>query len=58
VTADEALEALLRTFDQLLQILPSSKSTWDDDEVIRLAVERPLSIGRPEPLNQSSACPF
>jgi hypothetical protein len=58
VTADEALEALLRTFYQLLQILPSSKSTWDDDEVIRSAVERPLSIGRPEPLNQSSACPF
>jgi hypothetical protein len=40
VTADDALDALLLTFDQLLQILPSSKSTCDDDEVIRLAVER------------------
>jgi uncharacterized protein with HEPN domain len=40
VTADETLDALLLTLDQLLQILPSSKSTWDEDDVARLAVER------------------
>jgi uncharacterized protein with HEPN domain len=40
VTAEEALDALLLTLDQLLRILPRSKSAWDEDDAIRLAVER------------------
>lgn len=43
MTAEEALDALLLTLDQLLQILPSSKSAWDQTDVVRLAVE-PLWI--------------
>jgi hypothetical protein len=40
VTAEEALDALLLTLDQLLRMLPSSKSAWNEDDVVRLAVER------------------
>jgi hypothetical protein len=40
VTSEEALDALLLTLDQPLQILPNSKSVWDEDAVARLAIER------------------
>lgn len=37
---DEALDALVATLEQLRRILPSDKSTWDGQAVVRLAVER------------------
>ncbi len=40
MTADEALDALIETLEQLQQILPADKTTWDSDVVARLAVER------------------
>jgi uncharacterized protein with HEPN domain len=40
VTADEALDALIDTLDQLHQILPDDKTEWDSGALVRLAVER------------------
>jgi hypothetical protein len=40
VTADEAVETLVGTLEQLRQILPSDKTSWDEQPVLRLAVER------------------
>jgi uncharacterized protein with HEPN domain len=40
VNADEALDALIATFQQLRQIIPEDKSVWDDEILVRLAVER------------------
>ena len=40
MTADEVLDALVATLEQLRQILPGDKATWDSDVVVRLAVER------------------
>jgi len=40
VTADEALAALLETLEEIRQVLPADKQTWDSDSTVRLAVER------------------
>jgi len=40
VNADEALDALIATLQQLRQIIPEDKSVWDDEILVRLAVER------------------
>jgi len=40
VTADEAFDALIETLEQLQQILPEAKTTWDTNMLVRLAVER------------------
>jgi len=40
VTADEALGALLGTLEQLRQIFPKEKATWDSHLLVRLAIER------------------
>lgn len=40
MTADEALGALVGTLEQLRQIFPKDKATWDGRHVVRLAVER------------------
>lgn len=40
MTADEAIDALVATLEQLRQILPADKAAWDQDFLVRLAVER------------------
>ena len=40
MTADEALGALVGTLEQLRQIFPRDKATWDSRPIVRLAVER------------------
>lgn len=40
MTADEAIDALIATLEQLRRILPTQKPTWDQDVMVRLAVER------------------
>ena len=40
MTADEVLDALVATLEQLRQILPGDKATWDTEVLVRLAVER------------------
>ena len=40
MTAGETLEALIATLEQIRRVLPASKAGWDNDLVIRLAVER------------------
>lgn len=40
MTADEVLDALVATLEQLRQILPGDKATWDSEVLVRLAVER------------------
>jgi uncharacterized protein with HEPN domain len=40
VTADEALNALIDTLQELRSILPPDKPTWDREPLVRLAVER------------------
>lgn len=40
MTADEALNALVETLEQLQRVLPDNKASWDSDLVVRLAVER------------------
>ena len=44
MTADEVLDALIATLEQLRQMLPGDKAVWDDEVLVRLAVER-LRIG-------------
>ena len=40
MTADGAIDALIATLEQLRRILPTDKPTWDQDVIVRLAVER------------------
>ncbi len=40
MTADEAIQALILTLEQLREIFPAEKSDWDDQSLLRLAVER------------------
>ncbi len=40
MTADEALQALVQTLEQLQAIVPPEKTAWDEDLLVRLAVER------------------
>jgi hypothetical protein len=40
VTDDELLAALIGTLEQLRQILPDDKTSWDRQDLVRLAVER------------------
>jgi hypothetical protein len=40
VTADEALRDLISTLEQIREIFPAKKSDWDDQPLLRLAVER------------------
>ncbi|MDA8392164.1 MAG: hypothetical protein M0Z87_05055 [Actinomycetota bacterium] len=40
MNAGNALNALIATLEQLDELLPSDKASWDSDVVIRLAVER------------------
>lgn len=40
MTADEALDALVATLEQLRQIFPVDQAAWDSRLVVRLAVER------------------
>lgn len=40
MTADEALNALVETLEQLQGILPADKASWDAAPLVRLAVER------------------
>ena len=40
MNADDALDALIATLEQLRQILPEDKSVWDNENLVRLAVER------------------
>ena len=40
MTADEVLDALIATLEQLRQMLPGDKAVWDDEVLVRLAVER------------------
>ena len=40
MTADEALDALVATLEQLRSLLPGDKTIWDEQPVFRLAVER------------------
>ena len=40
MNASEALDALIATLEQLDELLPHDKASWDSDVVIRLAVER------------------
>ena len=40
MTAAEALDALVATLEQLRRILPDDKVDWDNQVLVRLAVER------------------
>lgn len=40
MTPQDSLDALVAALEQLRRILPSDKPTWDDQPVVRLAVER------------------
>jgi hypothetical protein len=40
VTADEALDSLIATLEQLQRTLPADKNDWEEQPVTRLAVER------------------
>lgn len=40
MTDDELLAALVSTLEQLRQILPDDKASWDRQVLVRLAVER------------------
>ncbi len=40
MTADEVLVALVVALEQLRQVLPDDKTVWDNDVLVRLAVER------------------
>lgn len=40
MNSDEARAALIETLEQLGQIVPTEKSSWDAEPVVRLAVER------------------
>jgi len=40
VTADEALDTLVATLEQLRRIFPQQKATWDSEVLVRLAAER------------------
>ena len=40
MTDDELLDALVTALEQLRQILPDDKASWDRQALIRLAVER------------------
>lgn len=40
MTADELVDALVETLNKLRKILPSTKNEWENDESVRLAVER------------------
>jgi uncharacterized protein with HEPN domain len=40
VTADEALSNLIETLEQIRLLLPADKALWDNDAVLRLAIER------------------
>ncbi|MGH3848750.1 MAG: hypothetical protein ACRDRT_03435 [Pseudonocardiaceae bacterium] len=40
MTTDEVLNALVATLEQLRRTLPDDKATWNDEVLVRLAVER------------------
>ncbi len=40
MTADEALDALVATLEQLRQVFPVDRAAWDNRLPVRLAVER------------------
>ncbi len=40
MNSDETLDALVATLDHLRRLLPDNRATWDQDPVVRLAVER------------------
>ena len=37
---DEALNSLIQTLQQIRSLMPADKDAWDDDLILRLAVER------------------
>ena len=59
----DLIDDLVATLEQLRQILPSNKATWDDQLVVRLAVERlagPDQMGtlfKAMAITQTSAAP-
>ncbi len=40
MTGDELLSALIETVEQLIAVVPSEKTGWDAEPLLRLAVER------------------
>ena len=40
MSAEETLDALIATLESLGKLLPADKATWDQEPVVRLAVER------------------
>lgn len=40
MTADEALASLIAVLESIERLVPADKASWDDDHVVRLAVER------------------
>jgi uncharacterized protein with HEPN domain len=40
VTADEALNSLIQALQQIRALMPADKAAWDDDLILRVAVER------------------
>ena len=40
MTPGNTLDALIATLDQIRQVLPKDKARWDNERVVRLAVER------------------
>lgn len=40
VTSEEALVSLIEIVEQIRDLVPSDKASWDADLVVRLAVER------------------
>lgn len=40
MTADEVLDALVTTLEELRRIFPGEKDAWDSEVLVRLAVER------------------
>ena len=51
MTADEALNGLVETLQRLQRILPADKVTWDSNELVRLASERPWITAGMRPRN-------
>ena len=40
MTSGETLDALIATLEQIRRVLPKDKAIWDNEQVIRLTVER------------------
>lgn len=40
MTGDEALAHLIASLENIARLLPADKTSWDGDDVVRLAVER------------------